>query len=166
VGRVQFLGSAMWAVLLVMAAMLAVGLAAYSVPARWAQGFYTAGLSLAAYVALPLVLLRLTVRRFHDLGKPGWLAVLLLVPMLNLALYAVLLLAPGQAGRNRFGEPPAPASTASLLGAVTMPVVLLLAFVLGQPVVPSNPETSMQPVAPADLPSAGPSPLVEYSNGG
>jgi len=43
------------------------------------------------------------VRRLHDLGRSGWWMLLALVPLVNLALGAALLLAPGTAGENVHG---------------------------------------------------------------
>jgi uncharacterized membrane protein YhaH (DUF805 family) len=61
----------------------------------------------------------LSVRRCHDLDWSGWLAVLIMVPLLNLALYML----PGSAGANRFGlQPPPNTSLLKVLG-----VLLLLA---------------------------------------
>ncbi len=50
-------------------------------------------------------LIAVSVRRFHDAGKSGWLVLLLFVPVLNLFALALLCL-PGTGGPNRFGPVP------------------------------------------------------------
>lgn len=44
--------------------------------------------------------------RLQDLGRPGWQALLLLVPGYNLYLLVVLCTRDGQRGRNRYGLDP------------------------------------------------------------
>ena len=46
------------------------------------------------------------IRRCHDMGKSGWLSLLLLVPLVNLVFVLVLLFTPGQAFPNEYGLPP------------------------------------------------------------
>jgi uncharacterized membrane protein YhaH (DUF805 family) len=73
----------------------------------------------AGYLAAAVFTVVLSVRRCHDLDWSGWLAVLIMVPLLNLALYML----PGSAGANRFGlQPPPNTSLLKVLG-----VLLLLA---------------------------------------
>jgi len=47
-----------------------------------------------------------TVKRLHDLGRPGWHWFLLGVPLYNIYLGLVLLFAKGTDGPNRFGLDP------------------------------------------------------------
>ena len=48
----------------------------------------------------------ITVRRFHDLDRPGWHWFLLAIPLLNIYLGLILLFQRGTDGRNRFGPDP------------------------------------------------------------
>ena len=48
----------------------------------------------------------ITVKRLHDLGRPGWHFLLLMVPIYNLYLGLVLLLKRGTWGRNEYGPDP------------------------------------------------------------
>ncbi len=70
------------------------------------------GLGLIALFAFPLRILLLgvyvfgTVKRLHDVGKTGWLAVLVFIPIINLMLIAVLCFMPTMAGPNRYGPKP------------------------------------------------------------
>lgn len=61
------------------------------------------------YFLLPLATLVLSVRRLHDLGRPGWFVLLFAVPIVNLPFLAWLALWPGRAEANDYGPPPAPA---------------------------------------------------------
>lgn len=48
----------------------------------------------------------LTVKRLHDLDRPGWHWWLLMVPLYNLYLSLVLLFGRGTVGPNRYGPDP------------------------------------------------------------
>ncbi len=47
-----------------------------------------------------------TVKRLHDLDRPGWHWFLLAIPLYNLYLGFKLIFAPGTVGMNRFGPDP------------------------------------------------------------
>lgn len=53
----------------------------------------------------------ITVKRLHDLDRPGWHWFLLGVPLYNIYLGCILLFARGTWGNNRFGLDPLQAST-------------------------------------------------------
>lgn len=53
-----------------------------------------------------LVFLSAAVRRIHDIGGSGWLAVLLFIPGVAPLLILVLLIKKGTAGPNKWGEDP------------------------------------------------------------
>lgn len=48
----------------------------------------------------------LVIRRLHDLNKDNWMAVLTLIPIVNLLLGIYLMAVPGTVGRNQYGEDP------------------------------------------------------------
>lgn len=60
---------------------------------------------LIAALLIPLQL-RLNIKRLHDLGFSGYWAILMLAPIVNVLLAWALLLWPGQAYPNRYGNPP------------------------------------------------------------
>ena len=163
VGRLQFFTYMMWAVVVAMGLMFAIGLAAYSVPAQAFKSFYTIGMTLVMYGVLPLVVVVLAIKRLHDMGRPGWLALLLLVPVLNAVLLLVLTFAPGQHEPNRHGEVPQAVSTWLLVGALTVPVGLLAVQLLGHPLEPllAQPLPGVVPVQP-DSAGAASGPLKLY----
>ena len=61
-------------------------------------------------IALALLLPNLgaTARRFHDLGKTGWLQLIdLICPPIGLIVVLLMCLPDGEAGANKYGEAPA-----------------------------------------------------------
>jgi uncharacterized membrane protein YhaH (DUF805 family) len=46
----------------------------------------------------------LAVKRLHDFGKPGILAVLLFIPVVSIVAFLVLCLFPGDGGANQYGN--------------------------------------------------------------
>jgi len=64
-------------------------------------GFAPSGILVLAFVVLGLLLTWISVaaqvKRFHDMGQSGWLA------LINLFLWLVLALASGQSGPNAYG---------------------------------------------------------------
>ncbi len=62
----------------------------------WAAAFFLAFLaSLWSNIVL-------AVKRLHDLGKPGPMALVLFVPVISIVAFLVLCLFPGQPGPNRY----------------------------------------------------------------
>jgi uncharacterized membrane protein YhaH (DUF805 family) len=50
--------------------------------------------------------LAMTVKRLHDIGRPGWHWFLLAIPLYNIYLGLVLLFEKGTSGANRYGRDP------------------------------------------------------------
>jgi len=59
-------------------------------------------LNIVAFAALSPI----TVKRLHDVDKPGWYYLLFLVPLANLILGLYLLFKKGTQGTNKFGPDP------------------------------------------------------------
>lgn len=78
------------------------------------------------YIPLAIITLSMAVRRLNDLHRPGWWAVLLLVPLVNLAAWLWLAIAPGDANANDYGPAPAPNSWPVIAGACLMPMFMLV----------------------------------------
>jgi uncharacterized membrane protein YhaH (DUF805 family) len=53
-----------------------------------------------------VIILRAGVSRFHDIGWSGWFVLLMFVPLLNLIIFLLLVLIPGQKTGNKYGDPP------------------------------------------------------------
>lgn len=60
------------------------------------------GIGLAAAWAA----LAITVKRLHDLDRPGWHVLLFMIPLYNIYLAIVLFVAEGTVGDNRYGPDP------------------------------------------------------------
>ncbi|MCL5776752.1 DUF805 domain-containing protein [Limibaculum sp. FT325] len=59
-----------------------------------------------AIVTLAVPLAAVTVRRLHDIGRPGGLALLVLVPVAGVLVLGQMLARRGEPGDNRFGDDP------------------------------------------------------------
>jgi uncharacterized membrane protein YhaH (DUF805 family) len=87
----------------------------------------TVALGLFAAAALALGVLN-GVRRLHDLGRKGWLAIGLLIPFVNVAVALWLLFAPGEPDANRYGPAPGANSRAVVALACGVPLILVAAI--------------------------------------
>jgi uncharacterized membrane protein YhaH (DUF805 family) len=66
----------------------------------WAAAFWLVMLvSLWANVAL-------SVKRLHDIGRPGIIAAALFIPVISIIAFIALCLVPGNPGPNRYGNQP------------------------------------------------------------
>ncbi|NNF96548.1 MAG: DUF805 domain-containing protein, partial [Halobacteria archaeon] len=81
------------------------------------------------YIAMVVIIVMLAVQRLHDLDKTGWLYLLILVPILNIIFAFYMLLAPGSAGANRFGNPPPANSTGVVIVGWIMIVMFVVAII-------------------------------------
>lgn len=86
-----------------------------------------AGLLIAIGFYLPFFLSYFVMvrRRLNDLDQSGWLALLMLVPVVNVLFGLYLLLWPGSAGANRYGPPPARNSLPLIIFGVVLPIFLI-----------------------------------------
>ena len=96
------------------------------------------GASSVGVVVLFYLQLAVSKRRFNDLNKTGWLALLMLVPGVNILAYLYLLAVEGTAGANYYGLPARPATQLKTVLMVLIPL-LVISFIglLTQIVVPS-----------------------------
>ena len=68
-----------------------------------APGSSTLLAPLGLFIFLPITVL-LGIKRMHDTNHPGWFLLFCFVPIVHLAAYGYLFLAPGTTGPNRFGD--------------------------------------------------------------
>jgi uncharacterized membrane protein YhaH (DUF805 family) len=66
----------------------------------WMESFSLVGLATAFPMAA------ITVKRLHDLGRTGWIALVAFLPFLNLLSIVLLSALPGTVGPNRYGSVP------------------------------------------------------------
>ncbi len=96
------------------------------------------GASSVGVAVLFYLQLAVSKRRFNDLNKTGWLALLMLVPGLNILVYLYLLAVEGTAGANYYGLPARPATQLKTVLMVLIPLLVMsLIGLLTQVVVPS-----------------------------
>lgn len=115
-------------------------------------------LMFALSLAMAVVGLGVSVRRYHDFGWSGWFALLGFVPIVNLVMLIILLFRQGDAAANSFGEPLA--KTVPLADAVlNRPAGSTAAAVAATPAVtPAEPvaESPVREAAPASETPADP----------
>lgn len=58
------------------------------------------------------------VRRLNDIGWSGWLSLLYLVPLVNLVIFLLLIVMPGQERTNQYGDAPRPNNWKVYLGLI------------------------------------------------
>lgn len=91
-----------------------------------------------AAVMLAYLQLAVTKRRFNDINKTGWLALLMIVPVINIFVYVYLLAVEGSDEVNYYGLPAQPATHLKTVLMVMLPLlVIALMGILMQVIVPS-----------------------------
>lgn len=96
------------------------------------------GASSVGVAVLLYLQLAVSKRRFNDLNKTGWLALLMLVPGVNILVYLYLLAVKGSEGANYYGLPARPATQLKTVLMVLIPLLVIsLIGLLTQVVVPS-----------------------------
>lgn len=82
-------------------------------------------LAALAWIAYVVIVFMLTIQRCHDFNTTGWLALLSLVPLVNLMFWFI----PGSDGRNRYGAPTPPNSTFSVVLVWILPAIAAIGIV-------------------------------------
>jgi uncharacterized membrane protein YhaH (DUF805 family) len=127
IGRVRYLAYGIGAGLLMMPVMfLTMGLGAItgSVADSGAGGSVLGMLlGYGLYFAATFILAR---RRFNDLGKSGWLGLLMIIPVVNIIIGLWLLFGSGDAGSNEYGPAPGPNTTGVIILAWMLPVIFVV----------------------------------------
>ena len=78
-----------------------------------------------AYAVIIVISIMLTIQRSHDFNTTGWLAILGLVPLVNLIFWFL----PGTDGPNRFGAKTPPNGVLTLIVAWLIPVLFTVGIV-------------------------------------
>lgn len=74
------------------------------VPAESSAGQTWSVLFGVTFVTFLWIHIATSVKRLHDMGKPGILAVSLFIPVVSLVVFAILCLFPGSTGPNQYGQ--------------------------------------------------------------
>lgn len=78
-----------------------------------------------AYAAIFVISIMLTIQRSHDFNTTGWLAILGLVPLVNLIFWFI----PGTDGQNRFGAKTPPNGVLTMIAVWIIPVMFVVGIV-------------------------------------
>jgi len=139
IGRLRFLVYAMVAGISCSVLLFAIFQAAGYLPYSVAMLLYRILYICTTSVVLPVILFVLSIRRLHDMDKPGWWVVLgaavfflaKWIPIASLAMpvmFLFLLAYPGSKGANRFGPLPPRNGQALITTSLVLPVALFLLF--------------------------------------
>lgn len=124
IGRVRYFVYILSGMLCSSALLLMVYLLCLTLPLPLARLVFDVSLVLIKNIAMPMIVVVMTIRRLHDIDFKGWWALLIVIPFLT----AILLLIPGSAGNNRFGPPPRSNGPSVKLAAILMPLTLFILF--------------------------------------
>ncbi|MEJ2451872.1 MAG: DUF805 domain-containing protein [Gammaproteobacteria bacterium] len=86
-----------------------------------------------AYILITIYSVMLAIRRSHDFNVTGWLAVLSLIPLINLFFIFV----PGTKGANDYGPPPPPNTTGNYILGLGMPIIIAVIGILAAIAIPA-----------------------------
>ena len=146
-GRIRYIACVLGlAILYTLSLSLIITVLTMALPPESVPGafqIWSAGL----FLLLMAGLLFWSVERAHDANLPGWVALLVLVPGVNLLFW----LWPGKHGDNRYGPPPAPANLLTKIGVCLTVGLLVLSYLYTKTYGPmvSEPPTKPVPQLPA-----------------
>jgi len=118
-GRVRYIG---YSVGLTMLISILVGFLTAAIGAFAGTGV-ALSIMVAGYGAIIVLSALLTIQRAHDFNTSGWLALLVIVPLVNLIFWFI----PGTDGENRFGRKTPPNG----IGVILLACIIPLVFVIG-----------------------------------
>lgn len=121
IGRIRYIGYSIGLTLVFTALMGAVS----AVAGMAAGPAVAAPVLFIGYAAMFVVMVMLTIQRAHDFNTTGWIALLAVVPLVNLIFWFI----PGTEGENRFGRQTPPNSIVAILLALILPLVFVLGIV-------------------------------------
>lgn len=81
--------------------------------------------TIAVQVLIVIVLIMLTIQRSHDFDVTGWLAILAIIPLVNLIFWFI----PGSDGPNRFGAPTPPNGVGVVIAACIVPLIVIIGVI-------------------------------------
>jgi uncharacterized membrane protein YhaH (DUF805 family) len=122
IGRVRYLAYGIGAGLLMMLPMAILAGIAAATNMKALMGF----LIIATYIAYIVATIIIVRRRLHDLDTSGWMALLMLVPLVNAIFGLWLVFGGGTKGSNRFGPAPSANTTGVVVLAWVMPAIMVI----------------------------------------
>lgn len=139
IGRLRYLAYSMVIQLILFGAMIALSMISGVLSALSSSvgiGIGVIGMVIVVIVALVFGI-AIAVRRINDFNKSGWMSLLLIIPLVGTVMALVLLFMPGSQGDNNYGAAPAPNSTGVIIGALCVPVVIVLFGILAAIAIPA-----------------------------
>lgn len=125
IGRVRYIG---WSVgLWILSFVLLFTIRAIATRLGHHGGGAVSLLVFAVNFGLVVVAILFAIQRIHDFDISGWLAVLLIVPIVNFFFAIALMVIPGTDGSNRYGSKP-PANSVGVTVLAAIAPLLLIAY--------------------------------------
>jgi len=73
------------------------------------------------YLLALVTVVLLTIQRAHDFDKSGWLALVMIIPLVNFIFWFI----PGTDGENRYGRKPPPNGVLAVIVALIVPIAIV-----------------------------------------
>ncbi|MGZ5817596.1 MAG: DUF805 domain-containing protein [Burkholderiaceae bacterium] len=127
IGRTRYIAYTLGAVVGTFLIMLLAGYA-LMFSGRFGRMLYIIVTVLLLYGVLPILFTILTIKRSHDFNFGGWIALLLMVPIVNFLFWVI----PGTRGENKYGMQPEREPLSIRLAAIILPILLIGTFVVSQ----------------------------------
>ncbi len=129
IGRIRYLAHIMLLTLGTYAVIIPIGI--------FSAAFYTMSwflpvlglLTVVFYIAGLVVYWIILIQRLHDLNKSGWMSLIMLIPLVNIAMAIYVIFWPGTQGTNDFGPPPPKNKLWHKILAAIFPILVLLGIV-------------------------------------
>lgn len=140
IGRVRYLAYSIVAGLLMLPLMFLMmgGIGAIALGGSPEAGAGAGVVGMLAFYAVSFaVSIILARRRLNDLGRTGWLGLLVMIPFVNVVVFLWLLFGPGDAQANEYGPPPAPNTTGVIIMAWSLPVIIVVFGILAAIAIPA-----------------------------
>ena len=86
------------------------------------------------YIPATWILISSYIKRWHDLGKSGWMVLIQFIPAINLLVFIYLGIAPGNIGTNKYGETPQEHTSVAIKSylLIILLVIFLVVFFCGK----------------------------------
>lgn len=127
IGRLRYLAYPMFSYLLsllvALVVVLVLSFAGFRPESELASGI------IGLIVMIPMMIfggIIYPIRRLNDLGKTGWLVLIMLIPIVNILFYLYLLFGKGDAEENEYGNPPRPNKWYHWILALVMPTIAII----------------------------------------
>lgn len=131
IGRLRYLAYPMFLYFLTILLAFPVGMTVGLMGAATGSGDETLINIISFIISIPMMVLGIgySVRRLNDLGKTGWMVLIMLIPFVNLLFWLYLLFAKGDPDANEYGAPPRPNQWYHWVLALAMPTLMIIGII-------------------------------------